>query len=428
MQFELKDYTQALWTSQEAEIITGGRSTTPWRAMNLSIRQQDIYPGDLFFASQGDNIELAFEQGAAAVAVQDGMNVPAHIMENYPVMHVPCVYESLRDLARAARFRTHSLVIAVQGFEQRRALSNALCTVSDIYEGGRHLSSSLAAMPEDCDFSLFGMSPSLCPDVVIINKASQIRDLSIFNEMPASAIALINSEDEACLDIMATLKAAGVSNILTFGNGAVADARVLSQIVADNGVQTVCDILGQQICVTTDTHTSPHMPSMAQSMNMLLVAYALVKMADMPLQKLAQEMAESYMGAFDANTDKKDTKVSLIRGVGASLADPHEAIFRVKNMIDTGKGRRALVLDQAAPEARIRDFGLPARLGGLDLLCAGKKASIFKNARKAVEGMLKIKSLNEIVPDVLTPGDYVVFKSGSDRRNAIFSEALRPQL
>lgn len=427
MQFELKDYGQALWTAQEADIITGGRSTAPWNAMNLSIRQQDIYPGDLFFATQGDNIELAFEQGAAAVVVQKGTNIPAHTLENYPVMQVPCLYEALRDLARAARFRTRSLVIAVQGFEQRRALSNALCTVSDIYEGGRHLSASLAAMPEDCDFSLFGMSPSLSPDVVVINKASQIRDHSIFNEMPANAVALINSEDEACLDMMATLRAAGIANILTYGAGDSADARLLSQVIADNGVQTTCEIFGQQINVMTSTHTSPHMPSMAQSINMLLVAYALVKLADMPLQKLAQEMAESYMGVFDASAEKKAGKVTLIRSADTAFADQHESIFRVKNMIDTGKGRRALVLDQAAPAARPRDFSLPSRLGGLDLLCASKKASIFKNARKAVEGMMKFKSLNEIIPDVLTPGDYVVFKSGSDNNNAVFSEALRPQ-
>ena len=425
MSFTISDKISALWTAQEAEIITGGRSTMPWRASSLSIRQQDIFPGDLFFASQGDNVQLAFEQGAAAVVVEPGISVPEGLGDVYPIMQVPCVYESLRALAKAARFRTHSLVIAVQGFEQRRALSNALCSVSDLYEGGRHLSSSLAAMPDDCDFSVFGMSPSLSPDVVIINKAAQLRDVSILESMPRHGIALLNIDDPAYMDAITLLKSSGVNTILTYGTNPQADAYMRQQIEAGNGVQTDCHIMGQDVTVQTTTNLCPHMPTLAQNTNMLLAAYMLTKMADMPLRTIAQEMAESYMSAFALTDDQPVSKVSLMKQTSANLRD--EAIFRVKNMLDTGKGRRALVLDQAAPEARTRDFTLPTKLAGRDVMHASKKVSIFKNARHAVENMLGLKSLSEIVPDVLAPGDYVVFKSGGDTNGAIFSEALRAQ-
>ncbi len=104
-----------------------------------------------------------------------------------------------------------------------------------------------------------------------------------------------------------------------------------------------------------------------------------------------------------------------------------EAIFRVKNMVDTGFGRKKLILDSAVPKTRAQDFMLPTRMGDLDVVCASKKISVFKNARKAVESLLTGCKLQHIVPDVLTPGDFVVFKSKPDAPCAEFSESLRMQ-
>lgn len=424
MRLNINHYNDQLWTHEEATTITGGTSTLPWRAEGLSIKQQDLFPGDIFFASSADDLDTVFERGAAVAVVKASMPIPSHIKENFPLLTVPCVYEALRSLAKAARFRTHSLVISVQGFEQRRSLSNVLGAVSDLYEGGRHLSSAVAAMPDDCDFSVFGMSPSVRPDVVVINKCSQMKEYSILGTMPANGIVLINADDPDHLEAFAEAKAVGLTNILTYGSSENADARLLEQVVADNGVQTRCDILGEEIMLNTISNKCRHMPTLVQNMNMMLVASMLLKFADMPLQKKIPDMARSYVSSFDMTPDQVDKKLSILKpSQPQNMLD--EAIFRVKNMVDTGKGRRTMILDQGAPGAKEGDFTLPSQLRGLDIVSASKKVSIFKNARQAVQRILKVKSLDHIVPEVLTPGDYVVFKSGTNVSRPVFAEALR---
>jgi hypothetical protein len=425
MNFNINTAADTLWTNTVCDVITGGRSTMPWAATNISLSMNDIFAGDLFFASNGDNLEAVFEMGAAAAVISADMVVPTHIANEYPLLKVSSVYEALRSLAKAARFRTHSLVIAVQGYEQRRSLSNALCSVSDLYEGGRHLSSSLAAMPDDCDFSIFGLSPSLRPDVIVINKASQLRDVSVMDNMPSNSIAMINADDPCFQDAIISVKAAGIKTILTFGTTPAADAHMISQIITQDGVQTTCTILGETLTVQTTTNVAPHMPTLSQNINMFLVGCMLVKLADMNLENRAQEMAENYMSAFLMTEVAPDQTIRLLKQT--VIPSQEEAIFRVKNMVDTGKGRRALILEQGAPDARDRNFSLPSKLGGLDVVCASKKVSIFKNARKAVEGLLNIKPLSKIIPDVLTPGDYVTFKSRPGCNRVTFSEALRSQ-
>lgn len=419
----------ALWVSEEAEIITGGKSTMPWQAVDLTIRTDDVRPGDLFFASPEDDLTHVFADGAAAAVVSSGMSVPADIADTYPLLVVPCVYEALRALARAARYRTHSVVIAVQGFEQRRAFSRALGVAADYYEGGRHLSSSMAAMPEVCDFSIFSLSPALQPDIVIIDKPAALRACGLFENMPTNGVVLLNGDDPAHLEVLAQAKAAGLASILRYGAGKDMDITLTGQLEADNGVQTACSILGQDITLQTASKTCPHMPAQVQSMNMLLAALGVVKLSDIKLRQCAQAMAQAYMAPMDMRPPEHKPalgkKLSLFNGgsMTGSLID--EALFKVKSIIDTGVGRRTMVLEQGAPGAKTQDFTLPSRLGGQDVVCASKKISVFKNARMAAQGLIKGATLQHIVPEVLTPGDYLVFKSSPDASRTVFSEALR---
>ena len=415
----------ALWVSDEVDVLTGGRSSQSWAAVDLTIRLNDVRPGDLFFASPEDDLSYAFDQGAAAAVVAAHQNVPAHIAAAYPLVKVPCVYEALRALARAARFRTHSVVVAVQGYEQRRAFSRALGAVADYYEGGRHLSSSMAAMPEICDFSLFSLSPALQPDIVVIDKPASLRACGLFEQMPAGGVVLLNADDPAHIDVLAAAKAAGLKSILRYTNSenAAVEACVIDRVRADNGVRTLCRVLGQEVVVQTASETAPHMPMKLQPMGMLLAAMSVIKLSDMRLRHCAQTMAEAYMASVDLRKPAGHAKQVALFKTGGAFVD--EALLRVRNMVDTGFGRRTLVLEQGAPSARVADFSLPSRLGGQDVVCASKKISVFKNARSAAQDLIKGAKLQHIVPEVLAPGDYVVFKSSSDASGTVFSEALR---
>ncbi len=415
-----------LWTSEEVEILTGGRSSCMWRADDLTIRADDVRPGDLFFASSGDNLADVFERGAVAAVVSQIMRVPDELAQRFPIIKVPCAYEALRILARAGRQRTHSVVIAVQGFEQRAAFSRALGAVADYYEGGRHLSSSMAAMPEICDFSIFSLSPSLSPDIAIIDRPSSLRCDGLFENMPANGVVLLNMDDAAALDVLAMARACGLSNILTYGMHEQSDVCIVNRITANEAVQLSCRIFDKEITVQIPTKGAGHVPSM----NMLLAAMAVADLSDMKRKDYAWAMAKVYVPTLSKqHASPVIEPMHAVHSAKVSLFKPQsfvdEAIFRVKNMVDTGGPRRTVVLDQATPQATEMDFTLPTRLGAADVVCASKRVSVFKNARKAIEGLIKGCKLHHIVPEVLTPGDYVVFKSSPEAGKTVFSESLR---
>jgi len=165
---------------------------------------------------------------------------------------------------------------------------------------------------------------------------------------------------------------------------------------------------------------------LSQNPGMLLASLVLAKLSDIKLDNVANDMAQSYMSPFPIVNAVPETGIKLFppRRVD-NVSVLSEAIFRVKSLIDVGNGARTLVLDQGAPIARETDFSLPARLAGLDVVCASKKVSVFKNAREAAERLFKANPLRDIVPEVLAPGDYVVFKSKKTQNTSVFSSALR---
>lgn len=416
-----------LWTDKEVDALIGTTSSCAWQAADLTIKASDVRPGDLFFASPGDNLRQVFADGAVAAVVSKMMPVDPEIESHYPILRVPCAYEALRCLARAGRARTHSAVIAVQGFDQRGAFSRALGAAADYYEGGRHLSSAMAAMPEICDFSVFSLSPSLAPDVAVIDKPAALRADGLFERMPKGGVVIVNGDDAAYIDVMAAAKACGLSNVMVYGSDARFDIAQCARIDADTGVQLDLNIVGQDLSVIVPTQGRGAVRSMA----MLKVAMAVVKLSGMKLKDHAWAMAQVFAPEAQfktASTTKFPVLDQAQRGNVRLLRAGHqleEAVFRVKNMVDTGRSRKTLILDQGTPMAQEQDFSLPSRLGGLDVVCASKKVSLFKNAKKALESLISGCKLHHIVPEVLTPGDYVVFKSSDDGSGAMCAESLR---
>ena len=332
-----------IWCNTQADALVGGQSSYNWSAEGVCLNPRDLMPGDLFFAQSDDDIALVAELGAAAAVIPHGMDVDAKTAALFPLLRVECPFEALRTLAKAARFRTHSMVVAVQGFEQRRAYTNAIAAAADTYEAGRHLSASMAGMPTDCDFSVFGFAPALAPDIAVISKPASVRDTSIFSHMPKRGIVMVNVDDAATHNIIAEAKAAGLSNILTFGaQSQQADAYMTSQLVASNGVETALSVLGQEITVQTESHTAPHMPNMAQDVGMLLAAMMSAKLADIKLKRVAGYMADAYMAPLD---QRPDAGLAANEGVALLPKDRmrksmREAVYKVRNMVDTGFGRK----------------------------------------------------------------------------------------
>ena len=135
----------------------------------ISIDTRTIAPGEAFFAIRGDNRDghdfvqaaLAARAGLAVVAADRRSGFPEHM----PLLVVDDVLESLRDLARAARARTHAKIVAVTGSVGKTGTKEALrLTLARSGETHASVASynnhwgvplSLARCPESARYAVF---------------------------------------------------------------------------------------------------------------------------------------------------------------------------------------------------------------------------------------------------------------------------------
>ncbi len=402
--------TPILWSSLEAAVITGGRNTCEWRATGVALNARDIRPGDLFFATLGDDLEEVFRNGAAAAVVAGN----AAAREDWPLLKVADVFEALLALARASRFRTHAFVVSVQGQEARKTIERMLSPVFSVHRSFRHLSLGLAAMPENCDFAVFGFSPQVRPDIAIITDCANV-DGSVFESMLSSGRALINADSERSMDVIARARAAGIRNIFTFGKNKDADAVLLDVLHAANGARARIRILSE----TVETV----LPAGAEMKPEMLAGALILKLSEVSLPRISQ-IVESQGGPAIA----QDTNLALI---DKSFRYPVQAAFRVTNMIDLGYGRRTAVLDNIPdrPENMTavsnKDLEIPRKLDTLDLVYACKGLFLFSDAESAIRKARPVASLEKIASSALAPGDFVTFEGFLTGSRNLISSALR---
>ena len=387
-----------LWTSLEASVITGGQANQEWQATGVSINAQEVRPGDLFFATREDNLDEVFRKGACAAVVAS----PCPDHPNLPLLKVANVFDALQSLGRAARFKTHSYVVSAQGQAARAVIARALARAFDFYRGARHMSLGLAAMPENCEFALFGFSPLVRPDIAVIMDCANVES-SVFESMPASGRVLVHANGDY-INVIVKARAAGIRNIFTFGVDADCDAMMIETLHAGNGARARLKILSEplDIILPPGEFLNPEM----------LAAALILKLSEVPLHRIAQILG----GQADAKN---------IQGNNLALIDtvrhPVQTAFRVMNMIDLGRGRRTAVLE-IVPGASDRlisvsnkDFDIPRKIDSLDLLYACKGLRLFSNVENAIRGAKPAASLEHITLQALAPGDFVTFKGDLSR-------------
>ncbi|MEM7679800.1 MAG: hypothetical protein AAF182_02200 [Pseudomonadota bacterium] len=414
------DLCKVVWGSQEAEVVTGGKSSQPWQATGISMNINDIQPGDLFVASPQDDLDVVFKSGAACVMTDFGDG--SH--PNLPVLKVSGVYEALKGLARAARFRTHARVIAVQGKEAREEIQSILRLSGSVHAAGRHLSLSLAGLPDLVDYGVFGASPNVAPDVAVITDCEMAHRDTLFEMMPKHSAVLVHVEGEAAYSVISRAKAAGVEHIYTFSTGIKADATVDAQVVdmceAQNGVRVVLSLMGavEELVLPKGITFTPAM----------MAAFLTLKLSDKSVQAVTKRM--KAMRAADLGP------VSLI---DPSMQSKEQAAFRITNMIDLGFGNQTAVLDNIAKDrvnaAQIntqrsslslkKGFVIPPRLANLNFVYTSKGMNTLSDAKAVIQKRHKGARVESITPDVLMPGDFLVFKDVWDESKAALSEALR---
>ncbi len=462
-----------IWTSKEAEKATGGHSAREWAATGVSIDTRTLQPDDLFVALQGDHgdghayVAQALEKGAAAALVS---RVPDGVSADAPLLVVADTLEALRGLGHAARHRTGAKVIAVTGSVGKTGTKEMLALAFGAL-GQTHASKAsynnhwgvpftLANMHEGADYGVFeiGMNHAgeitpltqiVHPDISIITtiapvhmehfeSLAEIADAKaeIFDGMDHNGTAIVPRDSEFFAHLKAKAQAHGVK-VVSFGESAEADIRLLDCLEAVNGSRAKASVLGEEISFSLPV-PGRHI------VNNALAVLAAVKIAGGDLEKAVRALAKfkgvSGRGKRELlDIGDPDNPVTLIDESYNASPVAMKAAFKVLALIDPGRGgRRIAVLGdmyELGKQSAKHHAELALPLTAADVQLVYTCGPLMKNLYDALpqdrRGAHSDDSveLAKIVPDVLTPGDVVMVKGsrggGEKPRMQVIVEALR---
>ncbi len=465
--------SNTIWTSQDADAATGGKSTHDWKASGLSIDSRSVQPGDLFVALEGGKndghsyVAEALKRGAAAAVVA---RVPDGLTQDAPLLVIPDTLTALQDLGRAARARTGAKIVAVTGSVGKTGTKEMLAAAFGAL-GQTHAAKAsfnnhwgvpftLAGMHEGTDYGIFeiGMNHGgeitpltlqVQPDIAIITtiapahlehfgtlEAIADAKAEIFDGMKEGGVALLNRDNELFAYLEVKAQAKGIK-ILSFGEHKDADCRMTDCLEAANGSRLKVNVMGEDMAL------SLQIPGRHIARNALSVLLA-VKVLGGDLKKAGQALSRLDAIAGRGRRELIDigdpeNPVTLIDESYNASPEAMKAAFKVLALIDPGRGgRRIAVLgdmyELGKDSGRLHaDLALPLQAAGVQLVYTSgplmKKLydSLPQDRRGAHED--DTVKLAEIVPAVLVPGDVVMVKGsrgpGAKPRMQVVVEALR---
>ena len=254
----------------------------PEGVSGVSIDTRTLQPGDLYFAIRGekndghDFVAAAFEKGAAA-AVVDEIHADA-LRETGALYVVDDVLASMENLGRAARARGEAKIIAVTGSVGKTGTKEALRLVlSDA--GETHASAAsynnhwgvpltLSRLSRTAAYGVFeiGMNHAgeitpltamVRPHVAVITTIAPVHlehfasieaiaeaKAEIFTGLETGGAAVIN-RDIPQFDLLKERAAASrAAHVMTFGEHADADARLVSFAAGPRGSRVTARVMG----------------------------------------------------------------------------------------------------------------------------------------------------------------------------------------
>ncbi len=256
-----------LWTVDDmaAAMRADKSGALPEGIIGISIDSRSIAKGEAFFAIQGDNrdghdfVDGAIKAGAGLAVVARAKR--ADFAADAPLLLVDDVLDALRDLARAARARSHAKIVAVTGSVGKTGTKEAL-RIALGADGETHASAasynnhwgvplSLARCPASAKYAVFeiGMNHAgeitpltklVRPHVAIVTTVAPVHleyfgsvekiadaKAEIFVGIEPGGTAVLNIDNDQFDRLAAAAKAAKVSRIVTFGEAAQAEVRLL---------------------------------------------------------------------------------------------------------------------------------------------------------------------------------------------------------
>jgi UDP-N-acetylmuramoyl-tripeptide--D-alanyl-D-alanine ligase len=338
----------ALWTIDDmAKAMRADKfGALPADVAGISIDSRTLGKGDAFFAIQGENrdghdfVEAALKGGAGIAVVTRAQ--AAHFADA-PLLAVDDVLEALRDLARAARARSHAKIVAITGSVGKTSTKEALRLALSA-DGETHASAasynnhwgvplSLARLPTSARYAVFeiGMNHAgeitpltqlVRPHVVVITTIEPVHleyfgsldkiadaKAEIFTGIEPGGAAVLNSYNGQFARLAAAAKAAGITNIVSFSETANADARLMRHSLQPESSTVEARILGHDVTYKLGA------PGLHLVINSLAVlAAASLAGADLALAALALNALKPAAG--------RGTRIELaVPGGGALLID-----------------------------------------------------------------------------------------------------------
>ncbi len=277
----------ALWTldAMAAAMRAEKSGALPADVPGLSIDSRNIGRGEAFFAIKGDNrdghdfVEAALKSGAGLAVV--ARDCRRQFAADAPLLVVDDVLDALRELARAARARSHAKVIAVTGSVGKTSTKEALRLALSA-DGETHASAasynnhwgvplSLARLAASAKYAVFeiGMNHAgeitpltklVRPHVAIVTAIAPVHleyfgslkkiadaKAEIFLGVEPGGAAVLNRDNRQYTQLAKAAQAAGVTRIVSFGESAKADARLKRHSLHADVSTVEARILGQDV-------------------------------------------------------------------------------------------------------------------------------------------------------------------------------------
>jgi UDP-N-acetylmuramoyl-tripeptide--D-alanyl-D-alanine ligase len=461
----------SLWTLDAvADAMRADKSgALPESITGISIDTRTIRPGEAFFAIQGENrdghefVEAALKAGAglAVIAHEKG----AQFAKEAPLLAVDDVLEALRDLARAARARLNGKVIAVTGSVGKTGTKEALRLALSA-EGKTHASVasynnhwgvplSLARCPADVKFAVFeiGMNHAgeitpltklVRPDVAIVTTIAAVHleyfgslekiadaKAEIFLGVVTGGAAVINRDIAQYAQLAKTAKAAGVERIVSFGEHAEADARLVRVALAPDSSSVEANIFGSLASYKIGA------PGRHLALNSLAVlAAAALAGADLALAALALAQWQPSAGRGQRITLALPGGEALLidESYNANPASMRAALALLGQAAVGPRGRRIAVLgdmlELGTEGARLHaELAEAAAAAGVDsVYCSGPlMRSLWEALPSALRGGYaeSAAALEPAIIEALCPGDAVMIKGSLGSKMGPIVKALQ---
>ena len=453
-----------LWTSFDAAVATGGKTSGRWVARGVSIDTRTLEPGDLFVALTGENRDghefaaEALKKGAAAALVS---RQPPGVLDDSPLLMVNDTQAGLEGLGRAARARSKARIVAVTGSAGKTttkemlrlilARSGAVAASAASYNNHWGVPLSLARMPLESAFGVFeiGMNHAgeirslvkfVRPHVAVVTtiapahlehfgtvEAIADAKAEIFEGIEPGGTAILPAENPHFDRLMAHAKASGVSNILAFGKSTSADARLLSATTQGDG-QNVLATIGKMRLAFSVSAAGGHIAMNAIAA--LLAARELGADVARGADELADFAALKGRGArflagglevidesYNANPASMAAAIELL-----AKAEPKRGGRRIAALGDM----RELGPDSASLHKALAR-NLAAARADLVFLCGLNMRALWSALPAKTRGHYAETS-SELAPEMmrtLKAGDVVLVKGSFGSRMSVVIDALR---